>query len=86
MEEVAEQHNDFITDSNYLMDSVCENMQQQARRGGTNTRDQWTEQSEELEQVNISNNFSCANQQAGFEGPGTNPQLLDTLIVDSGNP
>jgi hypothetical protein len=86
MEEVSEQHNNFIIDSDYLMDSVCENMQQQTGSRGPNIQHRWTEQSEEPKQANISNNFSCVNQQAGFEGPDTNPHISFTLIVDSRNP
>jgi hypothetical protein len=86
MEEVSEQHNNFIIDSDYLMDSVRENMQQQTRSGGPNIQDRWMEQSEESKQANISNNFSCVNQKAGFEGPDTNPHISYTLIVDNRNP
>jgi hypothetical protein len=86
MEEVTGQHDSIIIDSEYLMECVSENMQQQTGSEELNIQQLWTEQSEESKQANLSNRISCVNQKAGFEGPDTNPHISFTFIVDNRNP
>jgi hypothetical protein len=86
MEEVSEPHDNGITDSEYLMECVSENMQHQTGSEEHSREQVWMEQSEEKEQANLSNVISCVNQKAGFEGPDTNPHISFNFIVDKRNP
>jgi hypothetical protein len=82
MEETEEQHNNFISDAEYLVENVSESMNQMMGSGTCQMEDALKEPLEESMWMDISDNLSCVNQSSGFGGPHINTHTPCNLIVD----
>jgi hypothetical protein len=82
MEETEAQHNDFISDAEYLVENVRESMDQQMDSSNGQMEDETKEQLEVPRWMEISEVFSGVNQSSGFGGPHVNAHSPCNLIVD----